>query len=159
MQLALGRPQFTAVDVHVADLGVLECLAFGAVRQVFGKPRNAMADEASVERTPGQLGDAVPEAAQQSSSGRSVRLRNSTTMASSASVKVVERGFAGPIAASAVVVRLRHFRTVLGSTPYWRARARDDACASWSSAERAASFGRYRGARLPKSILLLTRQE
>ena len=61
MQLALDRPQLKAVDVRVADLGVLERLAFGAVRWVVGKPRYHVADEASVERAPGQLGDAVPE--------------------------------------------------------------------------------------------------
>ena len=61
------------------------------------------------------------------------RRLNSTTIASSASVKVVLRGL-GPIGASAVLARLRHFRTVLGFKPCWAARARDDACAAWSSA-------------------------
>ena len=40
----------------------------------------------------------------------------------------------GPIGASAVVVRLRHFATVFGLSPYCRARARVGACDAWSSA-------------------------
>jgi hypothetical protein len=46
-----------------------------------------------------------------SSSGNSVFWRNASTMASSAGMLF---GAFGPIGASAVVVRWRHFRTVLG---------------------------------------------
>lgn len=69
-----------------------------------------------------------------SSSGSRVRRRNSTMIASSASVRVVLRGWRGPMGASAVILRARHLATVLGFRPYWAARARVDACAAWSSA-------------------------
>jgi hypothetical protein len=52
-----------------------------------------------------------------SSSGSSVFCRNATTMASSAGVSTVLFGAFGPIGASAVVVRLRHFFTVFGFRP------------------------------------------
>jgi hypothetical protein len=52
-----------------------------------------------------------------SSSGSRVRRRNSTTIASSASVRTELRGRDGPIGRSAVVVRLRHLATVLGFRP------------------------------------------
>jgi hypothetical protein len=40
----------------------------------------------------------------------------------------------GPISASVVSARLRHFRTVLTLRPYWLARRRAGACAALSSA-------------------------
>ena len=49
--------------------------------------------------------------------GNSVFWRSATTMASSAGVSTVLFGAFGPIRASAVVVRRRHFRTVLGFRP------------------------------------------
>lgn len=52
-----------------------------------------------------------------SSSGSKVRRRNSTTIASSASVKTVRRGRRGPIGASVTVVRRRHLATVLTFRP------------------------------------------
>jgi hypothetical protein len=52
-----------------------------------------------------------------SSSGSNVFCRNAATMASSAGVSTVLFGAFGPIGASAVVVRLRHLRTVLGFSP------------------------------------------
>jgi hypothetical protein len=52
-----------------------------------------------------------------SSSGSKVRRRNSTTIASSASVRTVLRGRLGPIGWSAVVVRCRHLATVFGFRP------------------------------------------
>src|SRR3978361_2443586 len=69
-----------------------------------------------------------------SSSGSRVLRRNSTMMASSAGVSTVLAGFFGPMGASVVVARLRHFRTVLGLRPYWAAMALDDACAAWGLA-------------------------
>lgn len=69
-----------------------------------------------------------------SSSGSSVFCRNATTMASSAGVSTVLFGALGPIGASAVVVRPRHFFTVLGFRPYSAARERVLACDAWSSA-------------------------
>ena len=53
---------------------------------------------------------------------------------SSSGVRAVLRHARGPIGASSVVVRRRHFATVLGFSPYWAARVRDDARAAWSSA-------------------------
>jgi hypothetical protein len=52
-----------------------------------------------------------------SSSGSRVRRLNSTTMASSASVRTVLRGRLGPIGASVTVVRPRHLATVFGFSP------------------------------------------
>lgn len=56
-------------------------------------------------------------AKRQSSSGRSVWRRKATIIASSSAEIVVERISLGPIGASAVVARLRHFYTVVGLTP------------------------------------------
>jgi hypothetical protein len=53
-----------------------------------------------------------------SSSGSRVRRRNSTTIASSALVRVLLRGWRGPIGASAVLIWPRHLATVLGFSPY-----------------------------------------
>src|SRR3954447_4016121 len=64
-----------------------------------------------------------------SSSGRRVRRRNSTMIASSAGVSTVLSGF-GPMGASVVATRLRHFRTVLTLRPYWLARRRAGAFAA-----------------------------
>src|SRR3954454_9079397 len=55
-------------------------------------------------------------------------------MASSASVSVVLRGRFGPMGWSAVVVRLRHFWTVLGFSPWRAAGTRVASCDAWSSA-------------------------
>ncbi len=52
-----------------------------------------------------------------SSNGSMVFCRKATTTASSAGVRTVLFGAFGPIGASAVVVRLRHLRTVFGSRP------------------------------------------
>ena len=52
-----------------------------------------------------------------SSSGSSVRWRNSTTMASSARVSTVLWDELGPIGASSVVVRVRHLVTVVRLRP------------------------------------------
>jgi hypothetical protein len=52
-----------------------------------------------------------------SSSGSNVRLRNSTTAASSASLSLALRGFFGPMGASAVVVWRRHLATVFSFSP------------------------------------------
>jgi hypothetical protein len=71
-----------------------------------------------------------------SSSGSSVFCRNATTMASSAGVSTVLVGALGPTGASAVVVRLRHFFTVFGFTPYRAARDRVLSCDAWNSARR-----------------------
>jgi hypothetical protein len=46
-----------------------------------------------------------------------VRRRNSTTIASSISVRTVLFGLLGPIGRSAVEVRWRHFATVLAFKP------------------------------------------
>jgi len=52
-----------------------------------------------------------------SSSGSRVLRRNSTTVASSASVSTVLCGVVGPIGASWVVVRVRHLVTVVRLSP------------------------------------------
>src|SRR3954447_7599906 len=95
-----------------------------------------------------------------SSSGSKVRRRNSPTIASSASVSTVLRRRLGPIGASAVVGRLRHFRTVLGFNPYRAARARDGAALAPLGArlEHAASCGLSREDLLPPCILFPTGQ-
>jgi len=49
--------------------------------------------------------------------GSSVFCRNATTMASSAGVSTVLFGVFGPMGSSAVVVRLRHLRTVFAFSP------------------------------------------
>jgi hypothetical protein len=54
--------------------------------------------------------------------------RNATTAASSASVKVVERGAFGPVFKSWTVVRLRHFATVFGFIPSSRLSVESEAC-------------------------------
>src|SRR3954464_4968472 len=69
-----------------------------------------------------------------SSKGRSVRRRNSTTIASSASVSTVLRGLTGPIGRAAVVARRRHLATVFGFSPWRAARRRVASCDLWSSA-------------------------
>ena len=71
-----------------------------------------------------------------SSSGSSVFCRNATTMASSAGVSTVLLGALGPIGASAVVVRLRHFFTVFGFRQCRAARDRVLSCDAWNSARR-----------------------
>ena len=58
------------------------------------------------------------------------------TMASSAGVSTVLLGALGPIGVSDVVVRLRHFRTVLGFSPYREAMARLLSFDAWNSARR-----------------------
>jgi hypothetical protein len=101
VELAFGQAQLAVVDVHVADPGLSKPASLGRALTVFGQPRDAVAHEAAVERAAGQLGDALTQAAehviQGSSKGSRVRRRNSTTMASSASVRTVLRGRTGPI--------------------------------------------------------------
>ena len=53
----------------------------------------------------------------QSSSGSSVWRRKATITAFSAGLRTVDRGSLGPIGASVVVSRLRHFWIVVGLTP------------------------------------------
>ena len=67
-------------------------------------------------------------AKRQSSSGSNVCRRNATTIASSASVRVVERGSFGPVFRSSTVARLRHFATVLGLMPNSRLSVASEAC-------------------------------
>ena len=69
----------------------------------------------------------------ESSSGSSVRRRNSTMIASSAGVSTVLLGLRGPMGASAVVVRDLHFVTVVRLRPYWRARLPVVSFDAWSS--------------------------
>jgi len=61
----------------------------------------------------------------QSSSSRSVLLRNATTIASWASVNTVDRG---SVFISSTVARMRHFVTVLALTPSSRLIYESEAC-------------------------------
>ncbi len=131
--LALGGAELGTVDVDVADLGLPGCLAFGACLFVLGQSGDAVTDQAAMQDTAGELGDGVAQASEhivERQQGASPELDD---IASSASVNTVLRAL-GRITASTMAERLRHFRTVLGLRPYWVARARDDACAAWSSA-------------------------
>ena len=65
---------------------------------------------------------------------KSVRRRNSTTIASSAGVRTVLRAALGPIGASAVSALPRHLATVFGFSPKAAARARLLSFDAWSSA-------------------------
>lgn len=66
----------------------------------------------------------------QSSSGSRVWRRKVTTIASSASVRTVERGAFGPALRSLTVSRFRHLATVFGLTPSLRLSTAIEACAS-----------------------------
>ncbi len=59
----LPSAELGAVDGDIADLGVLERLAFGAGVLVFGQTGDAVTLEAAVQRAAGELGDLVLEAA------------------------------------------------------------------------------------------------
>ena len=134
-------------------------LALGAVRRVFGKPRNTVADETAMERAPGQLGDAVPEAAQHVverqqhapaeldhdgllgfGQGRGARFRRPHRSV----------GRAGPL--TPLQDGLGVDAVPVGNGPKRRLRFLE------LGSKRAASFGRCRGARLPSGIFLLTGQ-
>ena len=113
-------------DVDKADGRLGELASLGRLVGVFGQPGDAVPFQASMQAGARQLGNAVAQAAQRqtlrvsastSSSGSSVRRRNSTTIASSASVNTVLWGELGPIGASSVVVLLRHLATVVRLSP------------------------------------------
>ena len=68
------------------------------------------------------------EASEAPSSGNNVCRRKATTVASSASVRIVERGSFGPVLRSSTVWRLRHFATVFGLMPRSRLNVASEAC-------------------------------
>jgi hypothetical protein len=117
VELAFRQAQLAVVDVDVADLCLGKALALGGRLFGFGQPSDAVPNQAAVERAAGQRRDARAQAAQNIIERQQGAGRNSTMMASSASVRVVLRGRLGPIGWSAVVVRLRHFWTVVGFSP------------------------------------------
>jgi hypothetical protein len=108
--------QFTTVDVDVADLVSLEPLA-ALLCLLDWKPGDAMALQAAVQALRLRLGMASFRQPSTSSRGSRVFCRNATTMASSAGVSTVLFGVFGPMGSSAVVVRLRHLRTVFAFRP------------------------------------------
>jgi hypothetical protein len=112
-QLAVGVAQLATVDVDVADLVGLEPLAL-LLGLLDRQPGDAVALQAAVQGAAAEVGEASLRQPNTSSSGSRVFWRKATTMASSAGVSTVLFGALGPIGASAVVVRLRHLRTVLG---------------------------------------------
>ena len=63
-QLAFGQAQLAGVDVDVADLGLGEAAPLGRFLLVSGQAGDAMADQAAVQGAAGELGDALPQAAQ-----------------------------------------------------------------------------------------------
>lgn len=115
-----------AVDGDVVDLVGLEppALLLGLFDR---QSRDAMTLEATMQGAAAEFGMVSLRRPSTSSSGNSVFCRNATTMASSA-------GALGPIGASAVVARLRHFFTVFGFRQCRAARDRVLSCDAWSSA-------------------------
>lgn len=108
------------VDHEVRYVGAAEALA----RRLSGYRRRQI-NNSSKRKVHAELRSALRESLgmlsrrqpSTSSSGSKVRRRNSTTIASSISVSTVLFGLLGPIGRSAVVVRLRHFATVLAFRP------------------------------------------
>src|SRR5215207_3897943 len=92
VKLAGGEAQLEDVDVDVADRGLGEAAAPRALLLGLGQAGNAVALQAAVERAAGQPRDRVAQASRTSSSGSSVRRRNSRIMASSSGVSTVLRG-------------------------------------------------------------------
>jgi len=97
VKLALSQTQLAVVDVNIADRGLGEATPLGGFLALPGQPRDAVPNKAAVKGAAGQLGMLSRRHPRTSSSGSNVRRLNSTTMASSASVRVVLRGRLGPI--------------------------------------------------------------
>jgi hypothetical protein len=115
-QLAVGMTQFTTVDVDVADLVGLESLA-ALLCLLDWQPGDAVALQATMQGAAAEIGMASLRRPSRSSRGSRVFCRNATTMASSAGVSTVLFGVFGPTGSSAVVIRLRHLRTVFAFRP------------------------------------------
>jgi len=128
----LPSARLGAVDVHVADLAGLEPFAL-VVCLGQGPPEDVVPLEAAVEGAAAEVGDGVPQ-----------RAHDIVQRQQGPAPECDDDGFFGgggrgagwplrPHGASAVVAGLRHFRTVLGLSPYWAAMALDGVCAAWSS--------------------------
>jgi hypothetical protein len=128
VELSFGGLHLGDVDVKEPDGVALELLPLGLVALDIRQPRDAMALQAAMQRRPGQVRDrrlqgieAVIQRQQRVAPERHDR-------ASSASVRMVDRGSVGPVFRSSTVARLRHFATVLGLMPSSRLSCASEAC-------------------------------
>ncbi|MBM2347089.1 hypothetical protein JQX24_17995 [Marivita cryptomonadis] len=116
IEVALRRLNLGSVYVEETDRTALELLALWLItRHLISARCHATEGNDAVPAVSGAGKKA--EDHRQSSSGNSVCRRNATIMASSATVRTVERGSFGPVFKSSTVARLRHFATVLGLMP------------------------------------------
>jgi hypothetical protein len=129
-KFAVGVGEFGAVDVDIANVVGFEPLALfcGLARWA---ARDAMALKTTVQGTSAEIWNGVLQTAEdiiQWQEGSASELHDDRLLGCT-----VLSGF-GPMGASVVSARLRHFRTVLTLIPYWLARRRAGAFAALSSA-------------------------
>jgi hypothetical protein len=87
-----------------------------------------MSLQAPVQRRPRQVRDRRLQGREALVRRQQGVRRNATTIASSASVKTVERGSFGPVFRSSTVARFRHLATVFGLIPSSRLSCESEAC-------------------------------
>jgi len=115
-----------------AEIERLQSIIDAFMRHRFG-PRSEQLDpeqlQLGLEDVEIALGQARAEREAANGPARGERpRRNATTIASSASVRVVERGAFGPVFRSSTVALFRHFATVLGLIPSSRLSVASEAC-------------------------------
>lgn len=86
-------------------------------------------------------------AERQSSNGSNMWRRNATTIAFSAAVRTVDRGFDGPVFISSTVARLRHVATVSGLMPSSRLSCASPQTRPWTDGGRSSTCDRCIAAR------------
>ena len=111
--LSFGSRHLSDIDMEAPGWITFELPASRLVPFDIRQAQDAMPLKAALQRRTG-AGIVDCGAQRQSSSGSSVWRRKATIVASSASVRTVDRGSFGPVLRSSTVARFRHLATVFG---------------------------------------------